>query len=988
MEVCAASSMERTHYAFVTCLVTGAPWSEQPEGITFDNFMMKTFESSLAGGEPSQAQDREFSCAHPIRNGSNSMLKGPDACIGFDNQETGRVIFSLRGLWSSADRGDIIRSPELGRSPTKFWLAVRSKQEVTIPDGLGNDRNSPFRRRPADIAGLLPPELLEQVKDVALETVEMLQVLIRQQRVKRPRLEEDNAWNCLKKLLVKVGMAEVVPDEQRSTAWKAAGETVYAPGDIVRRQCTCARSVSFADQMSKDCKGLGTSNVARKTRFDEEAEVIPALLHANKSKSLCELRVGSISKEDIVRLKVHQDNLGFATLVCRLGSYIDGSASRSQDHSKVFATDKHRMLWLINMQELSSIDDEGDAQSGHPEDIRLTQSRVRPEVLEVAYQRGTLHVIKAAPKMDYSTRISLEPCLPAAGEYLGVILRWVGNRAYQHTAMVRSAAAENTLGLGVLRSAFFIRRPWRGPSIDCENVLKDRVDPDSTFMKDVLKKRGIHLSEDQKACMRKINSSNNPHLKIQAYAGTGKSLLLSLLVEAALKLDCPQAWAVVIVTPSRNLRDAILQGPDFKSSVFTDAELGPRVIWLGRPSDSVGALCSWEERMWILINEQLHTERTELQQFESSHLRPAFRTILSLKIPWSDLPSGEPVVIDDTWFRALDDFRTGALRHMLRIVQIKLRRAKLMDDVLREPRGGHLIVSTMDAFVKWRAGDTKGCINRFLESLQVQLFCMEEYESFDVSQVVAALSNFHAKTLLMVGDEHQRVETNFRRRCVNFNGEGSFGDLHLARYGLEDDAEQYDLAQLSSDIDTRSLTVPEARPWHEWCINAEDGVLDRCKRCGDAVCDYVKHCFEFAETFTSDKRVAYETVLEHVFFEGSEWQISPLRRGEEVGWHPLLFQALCHIVFSDLGEYMIRHPGTSIFKLPIPTVMVVMPLSRSAIPLCVLVQEACKQRGYPTGVVQVSLPLNTRGRVFRLFIASGIAALCMHPTNMQGRNKI
>ena len=38
---------------------------------------------------------------------------------------------------------------------------------------------------------------------------------------------------------------------------------------------------------------------------------------------------------------------------------MDESVSRSQDHSNVFATDKRRMLWLINTQALSSIGDEG-----------------------------------------------------------------------------------------------------------------------------------------------------------------------------------------------------------------------------------------------------------------------------------------------------------------------------------------------------------------------------------------------------------------------------------------------------------------------------------------------------------------------------------------------------------------------------------------------------------------------------------------------------
>ena len=168
--------------------------------MTFDNFMTATFGSSLAGGEPSQEQDMEFSCAHPTRNGSNSMLK----------EETGRVVFSLRGLWLSADRGDIIRSPDLGRSVTKFWLAVRSKQEFTISDRLGNDRHSLYRRRPADIAGQFPPELLERVKDAVLQTVEMVQAPSRRHRVKRPRCDGGEVWNCLKKLV------EVIPAEQRS----------------------------------------------------------------------------------------------------------------------------------------------------------------------------------------------------------------------------------------------------------------------------------------------------------------------------------------------------------------------------------------------------------------------------------------------------------------------------------------------------------------------------------------------------------------------------------------------------------------------------------------------------------------------------------------------------------------------------------------------------------------------------------------------------
>ena len=57
---------------------------------------------------------------------------------------------------------------------------------------------------------------------------------------------------------------------------------------------------------------------------------------------------------------------------------------------------------------------------------------------------------------------------------------------------------------------------------------------------------------------------------------------------------------------------------------------------------------------------------------------------------------------------------------------------------------------TMDAFVKWREGELKGYAGRFLERLSIKLFCMEEFESFDIYQVLAALGNVPIQTLLMV----------------------------------------------------------------------------------------------------------------------------------------------------------------------------------------------------------------------------------------------
>ena len=155
--------MAKKHpYAFVTCLGTGAPGCEQAANTPFDRFMDTTFGSAVAGGVPSQHQDMEFSCAHPTRNGSNSLLKGPSACYVPEARETPRVVFSLRGLWLPAGEARIIRSPEPGKSATKFWLAIRASEEVKIPSRLANDRFSQYRRRPADIRDCLQPVYLHK----------------------------------------------------------------------------------------------------------------------------------------------------------------------------------------------------------------------------------------------------------------------------------------------------------------------------------------------------------------------------------------------------------------------------------------------------------------------------------------------------------------------------------------------------------------------------------------------------------------------------------------------------------------------------------------------------------------------------------------------------------------------------------------------------------------------------------------------------------
>ena len=69
---------------------------------------------------------------------------------------------------------------------------------------------------------------------------------------------------------------------------------------------------------------------------------------------------------------------------------------------------------------------------------------------------------------------------------------------------------------------------------------------------------------------------------------------------------------------------------------------------------------------------------------------------------------------------------------------------------------------------------------------------MEEYESYDASQAMAALANVHVNTTLMVGDLHQRV-AHCRRggQRATFSAKDEVPALRLVRYGLADDGEHW-----------------------------------------------------------------------------------------------------------------------------------------------------------------------------------------------------
>ena len=179
---------------------------------------------------------------------------------------------------------------------------------------------------------------------------------------------------------------------------------------------------------------------------------------------------------------------------------------------------------------------------------------------------------------------------------------------------------------------------------------------------------------------------------------------------------------------------------------------------------------------------------TTLKKAENLILIPAYEKIKARNIQWASFQAAHRHVLPKEEFDMLNDFRKVSRSYMALIVNIKRQRAVEWEKIIQENNESLLVVSTMDVFIKWRAGEIKGYANRLLRRFEISLFCMEEFESFDLPQVVAALANIPVRTLLMVGDKHQRIDNSRRGgRRAHFVTEAGFDATRLDADGDADE---------------------------------------------------------------------------------------------------------------------------------------------------------------------------------------------------------
>lgn len=83
--------------------------------------------------------------------------------------------------------------------------------------------------------------------------------------------------------------------------------------------------------------------------------VFPALLRAAKLKMSCEFLADSIRFEDVGRVKILEENLGRAVIVCRMEEYLGRSDKLSAEAENEYASDKRRIMLLTDTHMLSRL---------------------------------------------------------------------------------------------------------------------------------------------------------------------------------------------------------------------------------------------------------------------------------------------------------------------------------------------------------------------------------------------------------------------------------------------------------------------------------------------------------------------------------------------------------------------------------------------------------------------------------------------------------
>ena len=367
-------------------------------------------------------------------------------------------------------------------------------------------------------------------------------------------------------------------------------------------------------------------------------------MHAAKAQLLTSLQHCQITEADVLIGQKDEEDPSVFQIAARLAAKTNDN--QLEVEGEWDGADKHRVMFVIKKSKLEVLELGRDSAQARYELWHHGHLHFVLSAPRASY--ACWRTLKVAPKLDAAPKLDdgcqeIEPLF-------GILLSWVGSSFFAHEALRRSPSASvgvlshlfNLKIGGHEQSNFTEPMPSASsaepmPSASSEpsdraahsatvqNLLpsspgssSDSSDPghllelpprasdfaaseprnnnvwkkmmigaEQDLLKSLLGRRQMSLDEEQAEVMQAILDSDKPLMHVSALAGTGKSVVLGLLMDMMMISD----RYVIVLVPSRVLRHetVITHG---KQAGLAEDVVDERVLWLGRPPSKSGDLKS------------------------------------------------------------------------------------------------------------------------------------------------------------------------------------------------------------------------------------------------------------------------------------------------------------------------------------------------------------------------------------------------------------
>ena len=165
------------------------------------------------------------------------------------------------------------------------------------------------------------------------------------------------------------------------------------------------------------------------------------------------------------------------------------------------------------------------------------------------------------------------------------------------------------------------------------NLLRGKLPPE--LVKEICDSRVPPFvpSIDQLDVFDTVKTTRKHIFAIDSLAGTGKTAVLSVLIEALLKQysHVPKR-VILILQPSKNLRDEAVR----ETMAFLPKEdIAGNVFWLGREAENPSVEL-WEAKLEELVKGKMAPELEQLRVI-GQRLVEAYRVLQEMKYSWSEV---------------------------------------------------------------------------------------------------------------------------------------------------------------------------------------------------------------------------------------------------------------------------------------------------------------------------------------------------------------